>query len=160
MACCELLNCLSFSRFLLFRGCLGQVLFSPVFKYRFQKRCTGVHRLALGESFPTSIYLQKIGFDTAENDPYKVCPLSAYRCPRLNNVDNSFRNANIRLTGSRLAVLAELSLRTRSHYITNIRSSRWPWTNAIDPMSTRFDSSPGNLTAVISEQYFGTREKS
>ena len=35
----------------------------------------------IGESFPTSIYylLAKFGFDTAENEPCKVCPLSAYR---------------------------------------------------------------------------------
>ena len=27
-------------------------------------------------------FLAKFGFDTAENDPCKVCPLSAYRSPR------------------------------------------------------------------------------
>ena len=27
--------------------------------------------------------LAKFGFDTAENEPCKVCPLSAYRSPRL-----------------------------------------------------------------------------
>ena len=26
--------------------------------------------------------IAKIGFDTAENEPFKVCPLSAYRPPR------------------------------------------------------------------------------
>ena len=36
------------------------------------------------ELIPTSIYylLTKFGFDTAENEPCKVCPLSAYRSPR------------------------------------------------------------------------------
>ena len=52
-----LLNGLSFSPF---RGCFGQVLFSPVFDYGFQKRCKGVHCVDLGESFPTSIYLQNL----------------------------------------------------------------------------------------------------
>ena len=28
--------------------------------------------------------LAKFGFDTAENEPCKVCPLSAYRSPRFN----------------------------------------------------------------------------
>ena len=46
------------------------------------KRCKGVHCVDLGESFPTSIYLAKCGFDTAENEPCKVCPLSVYRSPR------------------------------------------------------------------------------
>ena len=49
----RLLNGLSFSPF---RDCLGQVLFPPAFDYGFQKRCKGVHCLALGQSFPTSIY--------------------------------------------------------------------------------------------------------
>ena len=44
----------------------------------------------LDESFQMSIcyYLllvvAKTGFDTAENEPFKVCPLSAYRSPRSN----------------------------------------------------------------------------
>ena len=45
------------------RCCFGQVLFSPVFDYGFQKRCKGVHCVDLGESFPTSIliiYLQNL----------------------------------------------------------------------------------------------------
>ena len=34
--------------------------------------------------------LAKFGFDTAENEPFQVCPLSAYRSPRyLVNTDNS-----------------------------------------------------------------------
>ena len=43
-----------------------------------------MHCADLGESFPTSIYylLSKFGFDTAENEPCKVCPISAYRSPR------------------------------------------------------------------------------
>ena len=36
MACCALLNGLSFSRFLPFRGCFGQALFSPFFASGFQ----------------------------------------------------------------------------------------------------------------------------
>ena len=31
-----------------------------------------MHCVDLGESFPTSIYLQKIGVDTAENEPLEV----------------------------------------------------------------------------------------
>ena len=30
--------------------------------------------------------LAKFGFDTAENEPCKVCPLSAYRSPRYANM--------------------------------------------------------------------------
>ena len=43
--------------------------------------CKGVHCVDLGESFPTTIYylLAKCGFDTAENEPCEVCPLSVYR---------------------------------------------------------------------------------
>ena len=48
------------------------------------KLCKGVYCVDLCESFHISIYylLAKIGFDTAENEPCKVCPLSAYRSPR------------------------------------------------------------------------------
>ena len=38
----------------------------------------GEYCVDLGESFHMSIYL-KIGFDTAENEPGKVFPLSVYR---------------------------------------------------------------------------------
>ena len=31
--------------------------------------------------------LAKIGFDTAENEPFQVCPLSAYRSPRYRALD-------------------------------------------------------------------------
>ena len=35
-------------------------------------------------SFHSHAYLlAKFGFDTAENEPFQVCPLSAYRSPRL-----------------------------------------------------------------------------
>ena len=34
-----------------------------------RERCKGVHCVDLGESFPTSIYLEKFGLDTAENGP-------------------------------------------------------------------------------------------
>ena len=40
-----------------------------------------MHYVDLGESFPTSIYLQNLA-STAENEPCKVCPLSAYISPR------------------------------------------------------------------------------
>ena len=36
--------------------------------------CKVVHYVDLGESFQTHIYL-KFGFDTAENEPCKVCPI-------------------------------------------------------------------------------------
>ena len=45
-----------------FSGFFGQALFSPIFASGFQssaKECKGVHCEDLGESFPTSIYLQK-----------------------------------------------------------------------------------------------------
>ena len=43
-----------------------------------------MHCVDLGESFPTHIqyFLAKFGFDTDENEPFQVCPLSAYRSPR------------------------------------------------------------------------------
>ena len=41
-------------------------------KIEIRERCKGVHCVDLGESFPTSIYLQKIGVDTAENEPLEV----------------------------------------------------------------------------------------
>ena len=46
-----------------------------------------MHCVDLGESFRTDSYskeylLAKFGFDTAENESCKVCPLSAYRSPR------------------------------------------------------------------------------
>ena len=36
------------------------------------ERCKGVHFVDLGERFPTHIYLQNFGFDTAEKEPFKV----------------------------------------------------------------------------------------
>ena len=59
MACCELLNGLAFSRFLLFRGCLGQALF-PQFSIMDSKNGAKEYLIA------------KIGVDTAENEPCKV----------------------------------------------------------------------------------------
>ena len=53
------------------RGCFGQVLFSPVFDYGFQKRCKGVHCVGLGESFPTSIYLQNLASIPPRTSPFK-----------------------------------------------------------------------------------------
>ena len=43
---------------------------------RIPKRCKGVHCLDLGESFHMSIFIANFGFNTAENEPCKVCPLS------------------------------------------------------------------------------------
>ena len=42
-----------------------------------------MHCVDLDESYPNSnaYLLAKFGFDTAENEPCKVCPLSAYRSP-------------------------------------------------------------------------------
>ena len=45
------------------------------------KLCKGVYCVDLGESFQTSFF-SKIGFDTSENEPCKVCPLSVHRSPR------------------------------------------------------------------------------
>ena len=52
------------------------------------ERCKGVYCVDLGESFHMSIYylLAKFGFDTAKNEPTKVCPLSVYRSPRFVSV--------------------------------------------------------------------------
>ena len=68
------------SRFLVFsffRGCFGQVLFSPFFDYGFQngakdsKRCKGVHRVDLGESVPTHILLQNLASTQPLTSPVK-----------------------------------------------------------------------------------------
>ena len=37
-----------------------------------------MHCVDLGESFQTHIYLQKFRFDTAENEPCKVCRIPSY----------------------------------------------------------------------------------
>ena len=34
------------------------------------------------QNFSNEYFLAKFGFDTAENEPFQVCPLSAYRSPR------------------------------------------------------------------------------
>ena len=39
--------------------------------------CKGVHCVDLGESFQNAYLLAKFGFDTAENEPSKVCPIAA-----------------------------------------------------------------------------------
>ena len=43
------------------------------------ERCKGVHCVDLGENFPKSIYylIAKFGFDTAENEPFKVRQLDS-----------------------------------------------------------------------------------
>ena len=41
-----------------------------------RERCRGVHCVDLGESFQThNCFFSKFGFDTAENEPCKVCPI-------------------------------------------------------------------------------------
>ena len=48
-----------------------------------------VNLVDLIKSFPSSndYLLAKFGFDTAENEPCKVCPVSAYRSPRCISVE-------------------------------------------------------------------------
>ena len=60
----ELLNIHSFNR--------EKVLAIFDEKNEIRERCKGVHCVDLGESFPTRIYLQKNGVDTAENEPLEV----------------------------------------------------------------------------------------
>ena len=38
--------------------------------------------------------LAKFGFDTAENEPFQVCPLSAYRSPRFGAGDDAWSSSN------------------------------------------------------------------
>ena len=79
-------RCLMASRFLVF-FLFGVVLaslrpFSPQFS---QVDSKAVQRSALCRSrreLSNEYLLAKFGFDTAENEPCKVCPLSAYRSPR------------------------------------------------------------------------------
>ena len=39
------------------------------------------------DSYSNEYLLAKFGFDTAENEPCNVCPLSAYRSPRCDQID-------------------------------------------------------------------------
>ena len=56
---------------------------STIFRQWIPERCKGVHCVDLGESFPFQrVFTCKFGFDTAENEPFQVCPLSAYRSSR------------------------------------------------------------------------------
>ena len=41
--------------------------------------------------------LAKFGFDTAENEPFQVCPLSAYRSPRFVDIANRVPHAKVEL---------------------------------------------------------------
>ena len=61
---------------------------SGIFNETFEigERCKGVHCVDFGESFlfetdsyTNAYFLAKFGFDTTENEPCKVCLLSAYR---------------------------------------------------------------------------------
>ena len=61
--------------------------FSCIFAKIFDKNwdCRAVQRNALCRSrreLSNAYLLAKFGFDTAENEPCKVCPLSVYRSPR------------------------------------------------------------------------------
>ena len=82
MACCALLDGLSFSSFLSFRGCFGQALFphfSPMDSKPVQRSALCRSRRELSKhSYSNEYLLAKSGFDTAENEPCKVCPLSVY----------------------------------------------------------------------------------
>ena len=42
------------------------------------------------DSYSNAYLLAKFGFDTAENGPCKVCPLSAYRSPRFRIRERDF----------------------------------------------------------------------
>ena len=60
-----------------FSQCLFSYIFSPrrIPRERIpRERCKGVHFVDLGKSFPNSnaYLLAKFGFDTAENEPFKV----------------------------------------------------------------------------------------
>ena len=81
-------SCLMASRFLVF-SFFGVVLarfFFPQFSIMDSKSDSkAVQRSALCRSrreLSNEYLLAKFGFDTAENEPCKVCPLSVYRSPR------------------------------------------------------------------------------
>jgi len=69
--CCGPLIGLSFSCFLLFSGLFWPGPFFPIFRLWIPKRCKGVHCVDLGESFPTSIYLQKSASIQPRTSPSK-----------------------------------------------------------------------------------------
>ena len=72
------------SRFLVF-FLFGVVLARPFFPHFSPVDSKAVQRSALCRSrreLSNEYLLAKIGVDTAENEPCKVCPLSAYRSPR------------------------------------------------------------------------------
>ena len=50
------------------------------------------------DSYSNEYFLVNFGFDTAENEPYKVCPLSAYRSPRYNSFVDDLLNPEIFVT--------------------------------------------------------------
>ena len=45
-------------------------------------------------------FLAKFGFDTAENQPRKVCPLSAYRSPRFDDLQDTLDDIETRVDGT------------------------------------------------------------
>ena len=62
-----------------FSGLFWPGPFFPIFRQWIPKRCKGVHFVDLGESFlfeqianSNAYLLAKCGFDTAENEPFKV----------------------------------------------------------------------------------------
>jgi len=60
------------------------LLRSPVqiFIFQFLSMSLFLNLLFETDSYSKEYLLAKFGFDTAENEPCKVCPLSAYRSPR------------------------------------------------------------------------------
>ena len=65
------------------------------------EQCKGVHCIDLGESFQNAYLLPKVGFDTAENEPWKVCRGPAAkparpRSPNLFTVTASGRRGSFR----------------------------------------------------------------
>ena len=59
------------------QSCGSRCFFLPHFYTSDSKLCKEVHCVDPGESFQMSIYyvLANIGFDTAENEPCKICPI-------------------------------------------------------------------------------------
>ena len=54
-----------------FSGLFWPGPFFPIFRQSIPKRCKGVHRVDLGESFPTSIYLQNLASIQPRTSPKK-----------------------------------------------------------------------------------------
>ena len=88
-------------------------------KHVILEQCKGVHCVDLGESFPISLQIAKIGFDTAENEPSEVCPMSVYRSSRyifIDRVENTFVLSSVRVQSQ------EVVLDKVTHYSFSITS--------------------------------------